>query len=249
MGLYKVKTSLKKEQDYFESLKEAEIKIERLLQTEAATEVVDAAKHDLDMLLDSLPPQVQMVWDNLNLRTGHRFERVGDNYHDSNLDWMASMWIEDRIDASHMAHEGLALKSVESLSIKDMLPSKEEKDYIFNSLTYYFSDRLVNRHPQMFKSIAKCIKPNKPHQFQQAMDRKSQEFTGELFTKSESRTEDLITMMSNVQLNVNTYADNEGVLHCYERKIVSGDNKTEKNMHYGILRLIMQSIELNKFVL
>ena len=81
------------------------------------------------------------------------------------------------------------------------------------------------------------------------MDRKSQEFTGELFTKSESRTEDLITMMSKVQLNVNTYADNEGALHCYERKIVSGDNKTEKNMHYGILRLIMQSIELNKFVL
>ena len=43
-------------------------------------------------------------------------------------------------------------------------------------------------------------------------------------------------MMTEVQEFVNTYEDEESVTHCYERKIVSGDNKTEKNMHYGILR-------------
>ena len=52
--------------------------------------------------------------------------------------------------------------------------------------------------------------------------------------------EDLIQMMSEVQLNVHTFDDNRGVQHCYERKICSGDNKTEKNMHYGILRFTMQ---------
>ena len=47
--------------------------------------------------------------------------------------------------------------------------------------------------------------------------------------------EDLISMMMDVQLDVNTYEDLEGKKHCYEKKIVSGDNKSEKNMHYGIL--------------
>ena len=42
-------------------------------------------------------------------------------------------------------------------------------------------------------------------------------------------------MMAEVQLNVHTFVDNEGGDHCHEKKIVSGDNKTEKNMHYGIL--------------
>ena len=61
---------------------------------------------------------------------------------------------------------------------------------------------------------------------------------GNLFTKSESKTEDLLAMMTEVQEFVNTYEDEESVTRCYERKIVSGDNKTEKNMHYGILRLV-----------
>ena len=69
------------------------------------------------------------------------------------------------------------------------------------------------------------------------MNKKSSEFTGSLFTKSESRTEDLINMMAEVQLNVQTFEDTAGEKHCYEKKIVSGDNKTEKNMFYGILRL------------
>ena len=237
-----LKVALKVEKDHFEAQKKAETKVEKLLEYDAPTEAVKAAKNELENLLDTSPPQLQMVWDNINLRTGHRYERVGDSYTDSNLDWMASMWIKDRIDANHMSHEGIALKDVENLCIKDMIPSDKEKDYIFIALIYYYSYRLVERHPILFKSIAKCMKPNRPHQFQQAMDQNSQEFTGELFTKSESRTEDLITMMSKVQLSVNTYEDSGGVQHCFEKKIVSGDNKTEKNMHYGILRLICNDI-------
>ena len=87
-------------------------------------------------------------------------------------------------------------------------------------------------------SSVSSIEPNRPHQFQKEMDKKSKEFTGELFTKSESKTEDLISMMSKVQLDVHKFKDELGVHHCYERKIVSGDNKTEKNMHYGILRKV-----------
>ena len=41
--------------------------------------------------------------------------------------------------------------------------------------------------------------------------------------------------MSDIQLNVHTYKDKDETEHCYERKIVSGDQKTEKNMHFGIL--------------
>ena len=41
--------------------------------------------------------------------------------------------------------------------------------------------------------------------------------------------------MIEVQKNVNTFKGEDEVVHCYEKKIVSGDNKTEKNMHHGIL--------------
>ena len=235
-----LKESLKKEKEHFEQQKQAEIKFEELMLADASSVTIDAAKDNLEHLKDTVPPQLQLVWDNLNLRTGHRFQRGGDSYEDSNLDWMASLWIKDRIDASHMQHEGMALKDIDSLSIKDMLPSAKEKDYIFRALVHFYSYRLVERHPELFKSISNFIKPSKPHQFQQAMDGRSEEFTGNLFTKSESSTEDLIKMMSEVQLNVHTFDDNRGVKHCYERKICSGDNKTEKNMHYGILRLTMQ---------
>ena len=236
----KLRENLKIEKEHFEQQRETEIKIEELLLADASLEAVEGAKHELEHLKDSIPPQLQLVWDNLNLRTHHRFQRGGDSYEDSNLDWMASLWIKDRIDASHMQHDGMALKDIDSLSIKDMLPSTKEKDYVFRALVFFYSYRLVQRHPEIFKSIANCIKPCKAHQFQQAMDSKSEEFTGNLFTKSESSTEDLISMMSELQLNVNTFVDNNGVEHCFERKICSGDNKTEKNMHYGILRFTMQ---------
>ena len=69
------------------------------------------------------------------------------------------------------------------------------------------------------------------------MAAKSAEFTGDLFTKSESKTEDLIGMMSELQdkfVCKDSYFD--GINKCYEKKIIGGDNKTEKNSVYGILR-------------
>ena len=58
------------------------------------------------------------------------------------------------------------------------------------------------------------------------MDSKSEEMTGDLFTKSESRIEDLLDMMHQVQETVHTFTDGMGITHCFERKIVRGDNKT-----------------------
>ena len=226
------------EKYHFERIKKAESKVEQMLHDGEDDEAVIVAKDELEFLLDTVPPQLQKVWDNLNLRTKHRYERAGDKYSDSNLDWMASLWIKDRINANHMQHiEGMALK--DHLSIKDFVASDKEKDFIFSALVFYFSHRLVERHPMVFKSLAKSARPHRPHQFQEEMSESSTEFTGSLFTKSESHTEDLIDMMSTVQLNVHKFKDSNGASHCFERKVVSGDNKTEKNMHYGILRSTM----------
>ena len=69
------------------------------------------------------------------------------------------------------------------------------------------------------------------------MKEKSSEFTGDLFTKSESKTEDLIVMMTEVQDKyIQKFSDDLGKTGCFERKVLSGDNKTEKNSFYGILR-------------
>ena len=69
------------------------------------------------------------------------------------------------------------------------------------------------------------------------MSKKSREFTGNLYTKSEANTEDLLEMISDVQHRfAHTYEDSNGRKKCFEKKILSGDNKTEKNSHHGILR-------------
>ena len=74
------------------------------------------------------------------------------------------------------------------------------------------------------------------YQIQDEMKSKSEEFTGELFTKSEFKTEDLISMMSDIQKKyIHIYKNKDGQSKCYEKKILSGDNKTEKNQVYGIL--------------
>ena len=234
----KLKKQLDKEREHFEKIKVAENIIDNLCHEDADLREVKVAQEELERLLDECPPQLQLVWDNLNLRTKHRYEREGDQFSANNLDWMSSLWIQNRINSNHMDHSGAPLKDVENLSLKDMIPNAKEIDYVFMSLVHLFSHRLVERHPLLFKAISRCIRPNRPHQFQKEMDKKSKEFTGELFTKSESKTEDLISMMSKVQLDVHKFKDELGVHHCYERKIVSGDNKTEKNMHYGILRKV-----------
>ena len=69
------------------------------------------------------------------------------------------------------------------------------------------------------------------------MSTKSTEFTGELFTKSESRTEDVIAMMNEVQDKyTHKFTGKDGEIESFEKKVLSGDNKTEKNSFYGILR-------------
>ena len=164
---------LKEEETHFDTLVKAGANIEKLLQDDASAEDIEVAKEYLENLMDTAPPQTQLVWDNLNLRSKHRFERAGDDYSDSNLDWMGSLWVKDRINANHMEHrEGVALKDAKNLSIKDFLPSEKEKDYIFMALVNYFSYRLVQHHPNLFQSIAGCLKQSRPHQFQDAMDKK-----------------------------------------------------------------------------
>ena len=116
---------------------------------------------------------------------------------------------------------GAPLKAPHELMIEDFVPSDTEKDYVFRSLVHYYAHRLVERYPLAFKSIKSSIKPNKPHQFETEMDEKSQEFTGNLYTKSESNTEDLIDIMADIQENMMTGLSG---------KILSGDNKITRKI-------------------
>ena len=140
---------------------------------------------------------------------------------------MASLWIKERIDFNYMEHiPGCSVKNSTELSIQDFLPSDKEKDYIFVGLVHYFAFRLVSRHPNVFKSINASINVNHPHQFEASVDKKTEEYTGELFTKSESKTEDLISMMTQVQENyVHKHTDRLGNIKCYEKKVLSGDRQ------------------------
>ena len=238
-----LEAALNSEREHFKKLHDAlEKKADLLKDATSADAEISEVEKEVTQLLDSSPLQVQQVWDNLNLRTKHRYERKGDEYSKHNFDWMASILIKDRIDTNHMNAKA-PVKDVTDMEIEDFVPTDVEKDYVFQSLVYYFASRLVDRFPLIFKSIKSCVKPNKPHQFQDEMNSKSEEFTGELFTKSESKTEDLISMMSDIQEKyVHIFKDKDGNSKCYEKKILSGDNKTEKNQTYGILRLICGEI-------
>ena len=158
---------------------------------------------EIESLLDNIPPQVQLVWDNLNLRTKHRFERGSDKEDASNKDWMASVFIKDRVNVNHM-DGGAPVKKPEDLTVEDFVPSQLEKEYIFQSLVHYYSSRVVERYPLMFKAIKPHIKASKPHQFQEAMNKKSEEYTGDLYTKSEKNMDDLLEMMSFFQQTTST---------------------------------------------
>ena len=77
---------------------------------------------------------------------------------------------------------------------------------------------------------------NKVHQFEDELPQQNKKFTGELFTKSESKIEDLVDMMSTLQDKYTHKYEDGTEIKCYERKVISGDNKTEKNSHHGIIR-------------
>ena len=120
----KLKEVLALESEKFQELKIAEINLESLLQDLD----VDAIAASVEELKQNLPKQVQVVWDNLNLRTKPRFQRQRDTYEDYNLDWMASLLIQERISANHMEHvPGRALKDPESLSIQDFVPQNKRR--------------------------------------------------------------------------------------------------------------------------
>ena len=174
---------------------------------------------EYNQLPDDSPPQFQLVWNNVNVHPKHRYQRSDDQAYDNRIDWMASLWIEDRVTANHMEHhDGMPLKDIQDLTISDFVPNEQEKDYVFQSLICYFSHCLVKRHSLLFDSMNHSIKPNKPHQFQQQMDQKSNEFTGKLFTKSECKMEDMISMMEEIQLDVNKPRESDE--YCYERKVI-----------------------------
>ena len=50
----------------------------------------------------------------LNIRSKHKYERKGDKYDKSNLDWMASIFIQEKISANHMEHSPSCLEVVQT---------------------------------------------------------------------------------------------------------------------------------------
>ena len=69
--------------------------IHKLEQEEGVTqEALDTAVANYQKLVSQSPPQLQLVWDNINLKTKQRYTRSDDNYTDYNLDWVASLWIQ-----------------------------------------------------------------------------------------------------------------------------------------------------------
>ena len=167
------------------------------------------------------------VWDNINIRASHRFDRITDNYDDLNYDYTTSMHMTERISANHMSNAGKAFKLPEELTLEDFIPKTEEKEMLFCSMVPMYSFALLKRYPELFKSLKSSIKDFQPHQFQSEMNMKSEEFTGQIFEKSENKTEDIISMIEEYQSKIG--------MNPYRRQL-TGDQKTEKNTHYAILR-------------
>ena len=110
---------------HFQELRRAELSLDLL--DEATHSQIDAAAAHIELLKVSMPLQVQLVWDNLNIRSKHKFERKGDKYEESNFDWMASIFIQERISANHMEHSpGSALKEADEMAIEDFVPTQHE---------------------------------------------------------------------------------------------------------------------------
>ena len=191
----------------------------------------------LKRLNDSTPKMLTTVWDNINIRANHRFERITDTYEDLNFDYTTSMHMTERISVDHMSNAGKAFKLPEELTLEDFVPNSDEKELLFCSMVPMYSHALLQRYPELFKSLKSSIKDHHPHQFQTEMSMKSEEFTGQIFDKSENKTEDLISMIEEYQrkMNLIAKADNNQSRIAYRRQL-TGDQKTEKNTHYAILR-------------
>ena len=150
------KQALLQEALHFSELHEMEQILEKI---DPSSEDYDNIAEKVKMLKQTIPYQIEIVWDNINFRRKHRFERKDDCYEDYNVDWVASLLVQERISANHMDHKcGLSLKTQRELNIEDYVPTDYEKSYLLDSLVHYYSYRLVHRHPKVFKSIKPKVK-------------------------------------------------------------------------------------------
>ena len=200
---------LDSEKKFHVNLKNAKEKVADLSE-EGTIDELQAAETELKEIQSQHPKFLTTVWDNLNLRGERRHDRTGDLWSDFNHDFMTSLHITERIDATHMDNSGKAFKKPQDLSIEDFVPGDNELELIFNSLIAMYSHSLVNRHPVVFKSLRKAIKDYSPHQFHEEMQKKSEEFTGDIYEKSECKTEELISMILAYQEKM-VHINNDGV--------------------------------------
>ena len=149
---------------------------------------------------------------------------------------MTSIHMTERISANHMENAGKAYKSPEELQLEDFVPGKDELELIFSSLIPMYSSILIKRYPELYKSIKSAIKDHLPHQFQSEMDRKTEEFTGKIYEKSENKIDELISMLEEYQNSLVINGEDDTGSKVMYRRQLTGDQKTEKNTHYAILR-------------
>ena len=227
---------IEKERNYLKDLVAVKDRLEALAIVDGTKEEVDAAKRDLQLIQDGAPRMLSTAWDNLNLRGNRRHERVGDTWDDLNFDYMTSIHIEERVDANHMGNSGKAFKEIQDLTIEDFTPDNDEMELLFCSLVPMYSHTLLQRHPTLFKSLRSSIKDYEDHQFSEEMSKKSEEFTGKIYQKSEVKTEELVSMLTEYQdeMVIKLKTEN-GTTHSHYRRQLTGDQKTEKNSHYAIL--------------
>ena len=180
------------------------------------------------------PAMLTTVWDNINIRADHRFERVNDRWEDNNYDYTTSMHMKPRINANHLDNAGKAFKQPQELKFEDFVPSNEEKELLFCSMIPLFSFALLQRYPELFKCLKSSIKDHHPHQYQKEMNQQTEEYTGQIYEKSENKTEDLVSMISDYQSKMSGKSEERDRI-LYRRQL-TGDQKTEKNTHYAILR-------------
>ena len=148
---------------------------------------------------------------------------------------MTSIHMEERISANHMEHSGKAFKSPDELKLEDFIPGKDEMELLFCSLIPMYSHVLLERYPLLYKSLKGAIKDHVAHQFQSEMEKKSTEYTGQIYEKSENKSEDLISMIEEYQ-NSMVIKSNHSDHKIFYRRQLTGDQKTEKNTHFAILR-------------
>ena len=224
------------ERKYWQDLVAVKDRLEGLDILDGTEEEIEAAKKDLKVIQETAPRMLSTAWDNLNLRGNRRHERVGDTWDDLNHDFMTSIHIEERVDANHMEHGGKGFKKVKDLTIEDFTPDNDEMELIFCSLVPMYSHALLQRHQTLFKSLKSSIKDHENHQFSKEMTKKSEEFTGKIYEKSEVKTEELVSMLTEYQDEmVIKLKTANGTTHSHYRRQLTGDQKTEKNSHYAIL--------------